>query len=392
MNAPESTLPEFPPTDEAAQARLRTADPAAYARRRNFLDGPVTRLSPYLTHGILDLPDAVHALRLRHRPGALAKLEFEFAWREYFHHLWRHAGEGIFRDFRAPPAPGGYVAQMPADIAEARTGVPVVDESVRALYRTGYLHNHQRMWLAAYTVHVRKVAWRAGADWLYPHLLDGDLCSNHLSWQWVAGTLTGKPYLFNADNVARYAPALASGGTVVDATYADLDALARSPRRAPAEPAAPAGGTRVPALSGAPPGDPRPIPVAGRRVRLVHPWNLQRSDRHDVHVGVLHSPFHERFPWSARRWDFVLARMRAICDTVWSGDGSLLLETLRGAAEISMRRTLNPGYHDLASARGVHPEPAPRLLRDPDTLCRSFSRFWSVVRPARSATRGGAHA
>ncbi|MFX7866419.1 FAD-binding domain-containing protein, partial [Acinetobacter baumannii] len=80
-----------------------------------------------------------------------------------------------------------YAAEVPLDVREGRTGVPVVDEAVRVLYRTGLLHNHARMWLASYLVHLRKLHWRAGADWLYGHLLDGDLASNHLSWQWVAG-------------------------------------------------------------------------------------------------------------------------------------------------------------------------------------------------------------
>ena len=79
------------------------------------------------------------------------------------------------------------------------------DAWVAELKHTGYLHNHARMWLASYVVHLRKVHWRAGADWLYAHLLDGDLASNHLSWQWVAGTGSHKPYLFNAENVARIA-------------------------------------------------------------------------------------------------------------------------------------------------------------------------------------------
>jgi len=73
------------------------------------------------------------------------------------------------------------------------------------------------MWLASYVVHMRKVHWRTGADWLHGHLLDGDLASNHLSWQWVAGTGSSKLYIFNADNVARYAPASwHSPGTVID--------------------------------------------------------------------------------------------------------------------------------------------------------------------------------
>jgi deoxyribodipyrimidine photolyase len=36
------------------------------------------------------------------------------------------------------------------------------------------------------------------------HLLDGDPASNNLSWQWVASTFSGKPYLFNRENLERY--------------------------------------------------------------------------------------------------------------------------------------------------------------------------------------------
>jgi deoxyribodipyrimidine photo-lyase len=76
-------------------------------------------------------------------------------------------------------------------------------------------------------VHVRHVHWRAGADWLVAHLLDGDLASNHLSWQWVAGTFSSKPYLFDAANVAHWAPpAWHSPGTAIDRPRDELERIA----------------------------------------------------------------------------------------------------------------------------------------------------------------------
>jgi deoxyribodipyrimidine photo-lyase len=100
--------------------------------------------------------------------------------------------------------------------------------------------------LASYCVHLRKVHWRAGADWLYAHLLDGDLPSNHLSWQWVASTFSSKPYLFNAANVAKFAPqsawkAWASSKTAVDLSYEELDVIARESADVGAEPGVHAG-------------------------------------------------------------------------------------------------------------------------------------------------------
>ncbi|MEY2952500.1 MAG: hypothetical protein RLZZ401_587, partial [Pseudomonadota bacterium] len=236
-----TALQQFEPTRLAALARLKAVTPSNYARTRNALDGAVTGLSPYFTHGLLSVPQATSAVHARTPLGFDDKLVFEFAWREFFHHVWSRAddhGDAILCDMRSPPIwPGTYADTLPDDIREGRTGVSAIDAAVRVLYATGYLHNHARMWLASYVVHVRKVHWRAGADWLYAHLLDGDLPSNHLSWQWVAGTFSSKPYLFNAENVSKFAPARAraawaSPGTVIDQSYETLDTLARSKRDA----------------------------------------------------------------------------------------------------------------------------------------------------------------
>ncbi|MEY3572110.1 MAG: hypothetical protein RJA77_25, partial [Pseudomonadota bacterium] len=157
---------DFPPTDEAWQARLAAIRPAEYARTRNHLRGAVSYLSPYLTHGFLGLQQAVEGVRAQHPLRPDDKLYSEFAWRAFFHHVYAHLGDRIFEDIR-PGVPGiRYAAALPQDIREGRTGLPVIDQAVGTLYATGYLHNHARMWLASYVVHLRHVHWRAGADWM----------------------------------------------------------------------------------------------------------------------------------------------------------------------------------------------------------------------------------
>jgi deoxyribodipyrimidine photo-lyase len=264
-----------------------------------------------------------------------------------------------------------------------RTGVPVVDAAVRTLYATGTLHNHARMWLASYVVHLRKVHWRAGADWLYAHLLDGDLASNHLSWQWVAGTGSHKPYLFNADNVARYAPAdWHSPGTVIDTSYEALDAIARSPRPVPAR--LMGDGAQEPALHRAPPTAlgsvvPDPAAVAGRDVWLVHPLALHEPPADlpadTLRLGVWLDDFHAAWPWSAARWAFVGARMGALTSLQWRADAHTLAQALRGARSV---RTVADPHLDpwLAMAQRV---PVSRLFVEADRPCSSFSAWWSRV-------------
>ena len=355
----------FAPTLAAAQARIAAVKPAAYARTRNALGGAVSQLSPYITHGFVSLTDVLAGVTARAPLEMQHKFVYELGWRAYFRHVWQHRGAGILSSLHDGPLPdGAYARELPADIREARTGVPVIDEAVRTLYATGMLHNHARMWLASYVVHVRKVHWRSGADWLYGHLLDGDLASNHLSWQWVAGTGSSKPYLFNAENVARYAPAAwHSPGSVIDQSYEALDRLARQsavatrPGRFAATAVAP---TPEPVLSGTPPAEMGAVPpsaadVAGRDVWLVHPWSLgalpAELPADTVVVGLFVADFHQAWPWSPQRWQFVGQRMAALAPLRWHGDAAAIGAALRGAR--SVRSIDEPHLSTWCRAAGV---------------------------------------
>ena len=388
-------LQNFEPTLQAAFSRLEAVQPDRYSRTRNALDGAVTGLSPYLTHGMLGMQAAANFVHQRYSLGFEDKLVFEFGWREFFQHVWGTAakgGDAILDDMHGSlPSPGIYSHTLPQDIREARTGVPAIDASVRTLYATGYLHNHARMWLASYVVHLRKIHWRAGADWLYGHLLDGDLASNHLSWQWVAGTFSSKPYLFNADNVLKFAPAAArdawsSPHTVIDQSYEALDVMARSSRAAGPERGQHAG-MAEPVLHSAGLASFMPLAqaesaqeainnIANKCIELIHPWNLSPRRGDAVRLGVIHLPAHTAWPWSERRWRFVLGAMREVTDAIWLGDLHQL--ELSGAVDVSAQATLFPGYRDtLAAVARLTPQP--RLFPEPRMACRSFSKFYGRV-------------
>jgi deoxyribodipyrimidine photo-lyase len=199
--------PGFPGGRREALRRLHAINPVEYGRNRNHLDGAVTRLSPYIRHGVLTLREVLDHVLTRHRPTSIAKFISELGWRDYYQRVWALLGDRIWDDlepyktgFRA----ADYADELPADLLEARTGVDYVDHFVRELHETGYLHNHARMWLAAYVVHARRIQWQAGARWFLAHLLDGDEASNNLSWQWCASTFSHKPYIFNRENVLKY--------------------------------------------------------------------------------------------------------------------------------------------------------------------------------------------
>ena len=195
--------------ESVASARLKAIEPTRYARTRNFLDGAVTRLSPYVRHGILSLDEIRNcALTKTEDPHQAEKFIQELAWRDYWQRVYHRYPERIWSDvesYKTGFRVEDYAVNLPDDIANGETGVGCIDQFIAELVTTGYLHNHARMYVAAYVVHWRRISWQAGARWFLHHLVDGDPASNNLSWQWVASTFSHKPYLFNLDNVRKYA-------------------------------------------------------------------------------------------------------------------------------------------------------------------------------------------
>jgi deoxyribodipyrimidine photo-lyase len=63
-----------------------------------------------------------------------------------------------------------------------------VDAGMRELWRTGFMHNRVRMITASFLVKNLLQDWRVGERWFWDTLVDADLASNALNWQWVAGT------------------------------------------------------------------------------------------------------------------------------------------------------------------------------------------------------------
>lgn len=82
------------------------------------------------------------------------------------------------------------------------------------------------MWIASLVSNITQTHWLSGAKWMFYHLLDGDLASNFLSWQWVAGAFSSKKYFANQDNINKYSPSKHSQkNTFLDTTYEELPNL-----------------------------------------------------------------------------------------------------------------------------------------------------------------------
>ena len=209
----------FIATRAAGLERLQQFVPRAgadYAARRNIDVGPnatpaVSMLSPYLRHRLLSEHEVVTAVLGRHCYASAEKFVQEVCWRSYWKG-WLQQHPQIWGRYRADRDAAIAALEQDARLLSGyaaacagRSGIACFDAWCGELQRTGYLHNHARMWFASIWIFTLRLPWTLGADLFLRHLVDGDAASNTLSWRWVAGLQTvGKHYLARAENIARY--------------------------------------------------------------------------------------------------------------------------------------------------------------------------------------------
>ena len=182
-----------------------------YARDRNHVQPghpAVSRLSPAIRHRLISEDEVAAAVLDKHSAGRVGKFVQEVYWRRYWK-SWLSLRPQVWRDYL------NALADLPDNdfarrVEAGESGNAVIDHFANELVATGYLHNHARMWFAAWWVHEAKLPWQAGAAFFFKRLLDGDPAANTLSWRWVAGLQTpGKTYLARRSNLEKYlAPAL----------------------------------------------------------------------------------------------------------------------------------------------------------------------------------------
>lgn len=71
---------------------------------------------------------------------------------------------------------------------QGETGYPIVDAGMRELWHTGWMHNRVRMIVASFLVKHLLIHWKSGETWFFDTLVDADIASNSMNWQWVAGS------------------------------------------------------------------------------------------------------------------------------------------------------------------------------------------------------------
>jgi deoxyribodipyrimidine photo-lyase len=211
----------FPTSMPEVLQRVRRTDPVRYGKTRNYVNGSVTRLSPYISRGVISTKYVLgEVLDRGYKPRQIEKFIQELAWRDYWQQIWIARKDEINSDLKHEQAPVSNHG-MPKALLEAKTGIEAIDKAILDFYDTGYVHNHIRMYLASVACNLGQSHWKVPAQWMYYHLLDADWASNALSWQWVAGSNSHKKYYANQENTNRYFFS-EQKGTFLDVSYEKL--------------------------------------------------------------------------------------------------------------------------------------------------------------------------
>lgn len=213
------TEPHFPTDLTSIHNRIKNLDVLAYCQNRNYIDGNVSYLSPYISRGVISTKQVLQLIAEKnftfHEIETFIK---EILWRDYFQRVWQHCN--IDNDIKKIQS-HVHSFLMPEAITKASTGIEAIDMGIQNLYATGYMHNHLRMYVASLACNTLRFHWRSPAKWMYYHLLDADWASNACSWQWICGSFSNKKYFANQDNINQFTHSQQKN-TLLDVDYESI--------------------------------------------------------------------------------------------------------------------------------------------------------------------------
>ncbi len=190
----------------------------AYAGQRDRPGDPdgTSMLSPHLHWGEMSPNEAWHAAAGA-RPASRTKFENELLWHDFAAYTLWHAPTMPDRPMR--PQMERLAWRRDRRFVEAwqrgRTGIPIVDAGMRQLWRIGWMHNRVRMITASFLIKHGLIDWTVGERWFWDTLVDADLATNAMSWQWVAGSGTDSAPFFRVFNPELQSRRFDGGGSYI---------------------------------------------------------------------------------------------------------------------------------------------------------------------------------
>lgn len=192
-----------------------------------------SRLSPYLHFGEIGPWDIWNGIEesLAQPNGILpdtAEIFLkELGWREFAYNLLTYFPDLPRKPLRTKFAKFPWREDRGAFFAWKRggTGYPIVDAGMRELWTVGWMHNRVRMIVGSFLVKDLLISWQEGEKWFWDTLVDADLASNSMNWQWVSGSGADAAPFFRIFNPVTQGEKFDPAGTYVKRWVPELKDL-----------------------------------------------------------------------------------------------------------------------------------------------------------------------
>jgi len=153
--------------------------------RDYFYKDATSKLSVHLRFGLISPKQIFNEIK------KYASSEFfvrELFWREFYNSILYHFPQSESQNFNGIDIEWSQNQEHFGAWCEGKTGVPIIDASMKRLNQTGEMHNRLRMVVASYLCKNLFLPWQWGERYFASKLLDYECSSNVGSWQWGAST------------------------------------------------------------------------------------------------------------------------------------------------------------------------------------------------------------
>ena len=198
------------PGEEEAERKIKNFFSSSLSNYKIIRNIPgklgTSKMSPHLRFGEITTNQIINYFNF-HANHTLNEHEEHFIkelyWREYSYYILFHYPYVINKPFNKKYEDFEWETNYQKNFSSWKngsTGIRIVDAAMHELWETGWMHNRTRMITASFLTKNLLIPWQEGEKWFRDTLVDADIASNVMGWQWVAGSGTdAAPYfrIFN---------------------------------------------------------------------------------------------------------------------------------------------------------------------------------------------------
>ena len=160
-----------------------------YTENRNIPSIDTTHLSKYIKFGVVSIREVFYAYKGNRSTTDLLR---QVIWHDFYASLMHFTpsrdtiGGGNLQHKKQTWTYSPKKNTLFRKWCEGKTGFPLVDAGMRQLNETGWMHNRVRLIVSNFLTMTLSIDWHKGEKYFAQQLIDYDVSSNNLNWQFSA--------------------------------------------------------------------------------------------------------------------------------------------------------------------------------------------------------------